>query len=91
MLKEWPRNCIGLWPWCSGRLRQRARYAQLPDDLLQVRHVALSGDGEPTLSSHFVEALETIVHLRVLGGFPFFKIVVDDQFAALDGPSVDTG
>ena len=33
----------------SGGLRQRPRYAKVPDDLLQVRHVALSGDGEPTL------------------------------------------
>src|SRR6185369_17686673 len=33
----------------EGRLRQRPRYSNLPDDLLQIRHVALSGDGEPTL------------------------------------------
>ncbi len=72
----------------SGRLRQKPRYANLPDDLLQVRHVALSGDGEPTLSSHFAEALETIVHLRVLGGFPFFKIVVVTNSTALDRPKV---
>ena len=73
---------------CSGGLRLRPRYANLPDDLLQVRHVALSGDGEPTLSSHFAEALETIVHLRVLGGFPFFKIVVVTNSTALDRPKV---
>ena len=56
----------------SGGLRQRPRYAKLPDDLLQVRHVALSGDGEPTLSSHFVEALQAIVHLRGAWGIPVF-------------------
>ena len=53
-----------------------------------MRHVALSGDGEPTLSSHFAEALETIVHLRVLGGFPFFKIVVVTNSTALNRPKV---
>ena len=75
----------------SGRLRQRPRYANLPDDLLQVRHVALSGDGEPTLSGHFVEALQAIAHLRGLGGLPFFKIVVVTNSTALDRPKVQHG
>jgi wyosine [tRNA(Phe)-imidazoG37] synthetase (radical SAM superfamily) len=75
----------------SGRLRQRPRYANLPEDLLQVRHVALSGDGEPTLSSHFVEALQAIAHLRMLGGFPFFKIVLVTNSTALDRPRVQYG
>ena len=34
----------------DGRLRERPWYHALPDELLQLRHVALSGDGEPTLS-----------------------------------------
>jgi wyosine [tRNA(Phe)-imidazoG37] synthetase (radical SAM superfamily) len=72
----------------SGRLRQRPRYANLPDDLLQVRHVALRGDGEPTWSSHFAGALETLLRLRALPGFPFFKIVVVTNSTALDRPKV---
>jgi wyosine [tRNA(Phe)-imidazoG37] synthetase (radical SAM superfamily) len=75
----------------SGRLRRRARYAKLPDDLLQVRHVALSGDGEPTLSSHFVEALETIVQLRECGILPFLKIVVITNSTALHQARVQVG
>jgi wyosine [tRNA(Phe)-imidazoG37] synthetase (radical SAM superfamily) len=75
----------------SGGLRQRPRYARVPDDLLQVRHVALSGDGEPTLASHFVEALQAIVHIRGTGGFPFFKIVVVTNSTALDRPEVEHG
>jgi wyosine [tRNA(Phe)-imidazoG37] synthetase (radical SAM superfamily) len=76
---------------CSGRLRERPRYTNLPDDLLQVRHVALSGDGEPTLSGHFVEALHAMAHLRGLGGIPFFKIVVVTNSTALDRPRVQYG
>jgi wyosine [tRNA(Phe)-imidazoG37] synthetase (radical SAM superfamily) len=76
---------------CSGGLRQRPSYANLPEDLLQVRHVAISGDGEPTLSSHFVEALETIVHVRAAGGLPFFKIVVVTNSTALDRPGAQLG
>jgi wyosine [tRNA(Phe)-imidazoG37] synthetase (radical SAM superfamily) len=63
----------------------------LPEDLLEVRHVALSGDGEPTLSSHFVEVLQTITHLRVLAGHPFFKIVIVTNSTALDRPKVQYG
>jgi wyosine [tRNA(Phe)-imidazoG37] synthetase (radical SAM superfamily) len=75
----------------SGGLRQWPRYANLPEDLLRPRHVSLSGDGEPTLGSHFVEALETLVDLRVLGGFPFFKIVLVTNSTALDRPKVQHG
>jgi wyosine [tRNA(Phe)-imidazoG37] synthetase (radical SAM superfamily) len=75
----------------AGGLRRWPRYAALPEDLLQVRHVAVSGNGEPTLSSHFAEALETIVHLRALGGLPFFKVVVVTNSTALDRPEVQQG
>lgn len=75
----------------AGRLRQLPRYAKLPGEMLQVRHVALSGDGEPTLAGHFSEALCEIIHLRARGGFPFFKIVVVTNSTALDRPGVQKG
>jgi wyosine [tRNA(Phe)-imidazoG37] synthetase (radical SAM superfamily) len=39
-----------------------------------LRHVALSGDGEPTLAPNFVEAVQAVVRVRAVGGF--FKIVL---------------
>src|SRR5437016_11213436 len=42
----------------DGRLRELHAYRKLPDELLQLRHVALSGDGEPTLAPEFCEALQ---------------------------------
>jgi wyosine [tRNA(Phe)-imidazoG37] synthetase (radical SAM superfamily) len=60
----------------SGQLRSRLPYAHLPPELTVPRHVALSGDGEPTLCPHFSAALEAIIHARALGKFPFFKIVL---------------
>jgi wyosine [tRNA(Phe)-imidazoG37] synthetase (radical SAM superfamily) len=75
----------------SGRLRGRPWYRNLPDELLQLRHVALSGDGEPTLSPKFAEALQAVVHVRALGGFPFFKLVLITNATGLDLPHVQQG
>jgi wyosine [tRNA(Phe)-imidazoG37] synthetase (radical SAM superfamily) len=76
---------------CSGGLRQRPRYANLSEYLLQVRHVLLSGDGEPTLSSHFVEAVASVLRVRAAGGLPFFKIVVVTNSTVLDRPAAQLG
>jgi wyosine [tRNA(Phe)-imidazoG37] synthetase (radical SAM superfamily) len=75
----------------AGRLRERPWYRTLPDDLLQLRHVALSGDGEPTLSPRFEEALQAVVHVRALSGFPFFKLVLLTNATGLDHPHVQHG
>jgi wyosine [tRNA(Phe)-imidazoG37] synthetase (radical SAM superfamily) len=75
----------------AGRLRERPWYRALPDELLQLRHVALSGDGEPTLSTDFGEALQAVVHVRALCGFPFFKVVLITNATGLDRPQVQQG
>jgi wyosine [tRNA(Phe)-imidazoG37] synthetase (radical SAM superfamily) len=75
----------------AGRLRERPWYRALPDELLQLRHVALSGDGEPTLSPDFGEALQAVVHVRALCGFPFFKLVLITNATGLDRPQVQQG
>jgi wyosine [tRNA(Phe)-imidazoG37] synthetase (radical SAM superfamily) len=72
------------------RLRERPWYRSLPDELLQLRHVALSGDGEPTLSPRFPEALQAVVHVRALGGYPF-KLVLITNGTGLDLPHVLNG
>ncbi len=75
----------------AGRLRERPWYRALPDELLQLRHVALSGDGEPTLSPRFAEALQAAVHVRAMSGFPFFKLVLLTNATGLDLPYVQQG
>src|SRR5436309_4741140 len=72
----------------AGQLHQRPGYRVVPEELLQLRHVTLSGDGEPTLASNFTEALQEVVHLRAMGGFPFFKIVLITNATGLDQPPV---
>jgi wyosine [tRNA(Phe)-imidazoG37] synthetase (radical SAM superfamily) len=58
----------------QGNLRSCPAYHSLPAQLLELRHVALSGDGEPTLAPNFVEAVQAVVRVRAVGGF--FKIVL---------------
>lgn len=75
----------------SGELRARPGYKGLPAELLELRHVALSGDGEPTLCPKFAEAVEAVLHLRARGRFPFFKVVLLTNTTGLNHPSVIEG
>jgi wyosine [tRNA(Phe)-imidazoG37] synthetase (radical SAM superfamily) len=75
----------------SGSLRLLRPYRSLPSDLLELRHVALSGDGEPTMSPNFLEAVEAVVHVRARGFHPFFKIVLITNASGLDRPEVQAG
>lgn len=74
-----------------GELNQYPPYKDLPKELLRLRHVALSGNGEPTISPKFLEAVEMVVHLRALGRHPFFKIVLITNGTGLDRPKVQAG
>lgn len=73
----------------SGRIRERPCYRRTPAELLQLRHVTLSGDGEPTLCPNFLEAVETVVHVRARG--PFFKIVLLTNASGLGTEAVEAG
>jgi len=73
------------------RLRERPWYHVVPNELLRLRHVALSGDGEPTLAPNFVETIQAIIHVRATGGFPFFKLVLITNATGLDEAPVQQG
>ncbi len=75
----------------TGALRQLPWYRNLPDELLRLRHVTLSGDGEPTLSPRFAEAVQAVAHVRAVGRLPFFKIVLVTNASGLDRPEVQEG
>jgi wyosine [tRNA(Phe)-imidazoG37] synthetase (radical SAM superfamily) len=74
----------------GGKILERAPYNTLARDLLALRHVALSGDGEPTICPNFLEVAETVVHVRARG-HPFFKIVLITNACHLDSPQVQAG
>jgi wyosine [tRNA(Phe)-imidazoG37] synthetase (radical SAM superfamily) len=73
----------------AGRLHERPWYRAVPDELLVLRHVTLSGDGEPTLCPNFEEAVEAVVHVRALGAF--FKMVLITNATGLDYRQVQEG
>lgn len=75
----------------SPQLHELSVYRNLPAELLRLHHVTLSGDGEPTLSPKFMEAIREVVHVRALGMFPFFKLVLITNCSGLDRPEVQQG
>jgi len=75
----------------SGELKNFHFYGNTPGASLQLRHVALSGDGEPTLCPDFLEAVRAVVHVRARGQFPFFKIVLVTNASGLDLRKVQEG
>jgi len=66
-------------------------FPRVPVGLLQLRHVALSGDGEPTLCPNFGEAVEAVIHLRASARVPRFKIVLITNATCLDRSQVAYG
>ena len=68
----------------SGKIREHAAYRGLSDELLQLRHVALSGDGEPTLCPNFAEAIQVVIHVRARNPHAFFKLALMTNGTGLD-------
>jgi len=73
------------------RLREVDGFGHLPAELLQLKEVALSGDGEPTLCPNFEEVALEVMHLRSTGRFPYFKVVLITNTSGLDRPEVGRG
>jgi len=76
---------------CQGRLRELPSFATVPQELLTLTGVALSGDGEPTLSPQFAEIVRELICIRSQGEFPFFKLVIITNGTGLDLPEVRRG
>lgn len=75
----------------EGNLRELPYFRTVPQDLLVLKGVALSGDGEPTLSPQFAEIVREVVHIRSKGKFPFFKLVLITNTSGLDLEEVRLG
>jgi len=72
-------------------LARMPAYAQVPADLLKLREVALSGDGEPTACPNFSEVVASVIRIRAVGRFPFYKVVLITNASGLLEPEVQNG
>lgn len=72
----------------AGRARLIPGCSDAPEGYLHLGHVALSGDGEPTLCPCFAEVLESLLHLRAGGRHGFFRIAVVTNGSRLDVPEI---
>ncbi len=72
----------------QGKLREFSAFRNVPEELLELKEVALSGDGEPTLSPNFEEIVREVVHIRSRRKFPFFKIVLITNASGFDRSEV---
>lgn len=75
----------------SGKVAERPCFQKIPRDLLRLKQVSLSGDGEPTLAENFLEAVQSVVHIRAMGLSVPFKLVLVTNGSGLDREQVLAG
>jgi wyosine [tRNA(Phe)-imidazoG37] synthetase (radical SAM superfamily) len=75
----------------EGRLGELDWFRNLPPELLELKEVALSGYGEPTLCPNFDEVVREVLYLRSTRKLPFFKTVLITNGTGLDLPPVTAG
>jgi wyosine [tRNA(Phe)-imidazoG37] synthetase (radical SAM superfamily) len=75
----------------EGKLGELEWFRNLPAELLELKEVALSGYGEPTLCPNFDEVVREVLFLRSTGKLPFFKTVLITNGTGLDLPPVTAG
>lgn len=73
------------------KIRDLPGFAQFPSELLELKEVALSGDGEPTLSPQFREIVGSVIGMRARGKWQFFKIVLITNTAGFQKSHVREG
>lgn len=75
----------------EGKLGELDWFRNLPPELLELKEVALSGYGEPTLCPNFDEVVREVLYLRSTRKLPFFKTVLITNGTGLDLPPVSAG
>ena len=72
-----------------GRMHEMKQFASAPAELLTLKEVALSGDGEPSLVSNFDEIVKEVLLIRQM--LSHFKLVVITNGSGLHRPTVQRG
>ncbi len=75
----------------SGQLAQDPKFSEAGDLTRNVRDIAFSGDGEPTMVDNFDECIQVAVDVKRAANLPSTKIVLITDAAGLDKARVRTG
>ncbi len=74
----------------DGGLRQDLRYSQI-SLAMEIRDIAFSGDGEPTMIPNFAECVQAVAEVKKSQNLPETKIVLITDAAGLDKTDVQIG
>lgn len=72
----------------SGELFKVPRFADVPARQRVLRDVAFSGDGEPTASKYFPEAVKSVVRARQESGYEPLKLILITNATRLQRPEI---
>ncbi len=72
----------------SGELFKVPRFAEVPSSRRILRDVAFSGDGEPTMSKVFPEAVRSVVRVRQESGYDPLKLILITNATRLQRPEI---
>jgi wyosine [tRNA(Phe)-imidazoG37] synthetase (radical SAM superfamily) len=75
----------------QGGLVQRSRFAEATAYATDIRDIAFSGDGEPTMIANFAECVRVVAQVRQEEGLTGAKIVLITDAAGLDKADVRQG
>ena len=73
----------------TGELWDHPRFAHVAPDLRRLNDIAFSGDGEPTASKCFPQAVNTAVHLKQKHALGHAKLVLITNATLLNRPEVE--
>jgi wyosine [tRNA(Phe)-imidazoG37] synthetase (radical SAM superfamily) len=75
----------------SGGLGQTGKFSEAPALAMEIKDIAFSGDGEPTMIPNFAECAQVVAEIKRAEGLDATKIVLITDAAGLDKPDVKRG
>jgi wyosine [tRNA(Phe)-imidazoG37] synthetase (radical SAM superfamily) len=75
----------------SGELARQPKFLEVPELTRDIRDLAFSGDGEPTMIQHFAECVQAVADIKRAENLAATKIVLITDAAGLDKTDVKRG
>lgn len=75
----------------TGGLARQSKFREVPELAGEIRDIAFSGDGEPTMIDNFAECVQAVAEVKHRAGLSQTKIVLITNAAGLDKADVRKG